>query len=151
MQSVLVESEKLRANLAGLIDKDTEAFNAVMAAFGMPKNTEEEQGRRATAIQEATKNATLVPLEVMSLCERALALAKIAAEKGNKNSASDTGVAALMLRAACSGAGLNVRINLAGLNDEVFVRGTIEKMKVISSGVEQLAIETQAIVSKAIG
>jgi formiminotetrahydrofolate cyclodeaminase len=151
MQSALTESERLRRDLAELIDKDTEAFNAVMAAFGMPKNTEEEQHRRERAIQDATKSATLVPLNVMSLCERALALTKITAEKGNRNSVSDAGVAALMLQAACSGAGLNVRINLTGLNDEVFVQGTIEKTRVISGRVEQLAAETLGVVSKAIG
>jgi len=117
----------------------------------MPKNTEEEQLQRTSAIQEATQRATLVPLKVMELCESALILTKVVAEKGNKNSASDAGVAALMLQAACAGAGLNVRINLAALNDEVFVRGTIEKMKVISGKVEQLAAETLMLVNKAIG
>jgi len=151
MQSVLAHSEKLRRDLTEMIDQDTEAFNSVMAAFGMPKNTEEEQLQRTSAIQEATQRATLVPLKVMELCESALILTKVVAEKGNKNSASDAGVAALMLQAACAGAGLNVRINLAALNDEVFVRGTIEKMKVISGKVEQLAAETLMLVNKAIG
>ncbi|MBM4159618.1 MAG: cyclodeaminase/cyclohydrolase family protein [Ignavibacteria bacterium] len=151
IQSVLAQSEKLRRDLTEMIDQDTEAFNSVMAAFGMPKNTEEEQLQRTSAIQEATQRATLVPLNVMELCERALILAKVVAEKGNKNSVSDAGVAALMLQAACAGAGLNVRINLVALKDEVFVGGTIERMKVISGRVEELAAETLALVNSAIG
>lgn len=151
IQSVLGQSEKLRQELTELIDKDTEAFNSVMAAFAMPKNTEDEQRQRDSAIQEATKRATLVPLSVMGLCARALALTKIVAEKGNKKSASDAGVAALMLQSACGGAALNVRINLASLNDEPFVRQTTEETKGISRNVEQLAAEALLLVNKSIG
>jgi formiminotetrahydrofolate cyclodeaminase len=151
MQSVLVESEDLRKKMTVLVEKDTEAFNAVMAAFGMPKNTEEEQKQRAAAIQQATKSAALVPLDVMSLCGHALSLAKVVAEKGNKNSASDAGVAALMLQAACAGAALNVRINLASLSDASFVRETTEQMKGTSEKAEQLVAETLRLVNKAIG
>jgi len=151
MQSVLRQSEKLRQELTLLIDKDTEAFNGVMAALAMPKATEEEQSRRSSLIQEATKRATLVPLSVMGLCERALALTRVVAEKGNKNSTSDSGVAALMLQSACSGAGLNVRINLTSLNDEQFVRQTTEEMKGITRKVEQLAGETLLLVNQSIG
>jgi formiminotetrahydrofolate cyclodeaminase len=117
----------------------------------MPKATEEEQSRRSSLIQEATKRATLVPLSVMGLCERALALTRFVAEKGNKNSTSDAGVAALMLQSACSGAGLNVRINLTSLNDEQFVRQTTEEMKGITRKVEQLAEEVLLLVNKSIG
>ncbi|MEK6756649.1 MAG: cyclodeaminase/cyclohydrolase family protein [Bacteroidota bacterium] len=151
IQSVLGQSEKLRQELTELIDKDTEAFNSVMAAFAMLKNTEDEQRQRDSAIQEATKRATLVPLSVMGLCARALALTKIVAEKGNKKSASDAGVAALMLQSACGGAALNVRINLASLNDEPFVRQTTEETKGISRKVEQLAAEALLLVNQSIG
>jgi glutamate formiminotransferase/formiminotetrahydrofolate cyclodeaminase len=151
IQSVLRQSEKLRQELTLLIDKDTEAFNGVMAALAMPKATEEEQSRRSSLIQEATKRATLVPLSVMGLCERALALTRVVAEKGNKNSTSDAGVAALMLQSACSSAGLNVRINLTSLNDEQFVRQTTEEMKGITRKVEQLAGETLLLVNQSMG
>jgi formiminotetrahydrofolate cyclodeaminase len=87
----------------------------------------------------------------MGLCERALALTRVVAEKGNKNSTSDAGVAALMLQSACSGAGLNVRINLTSLNDEQFVRQTTEEMKGITRKVEQLAEEVLLLVNKSIG
>ena len=69
MVAVLQQTEALRNELAALIDKDTEVFNTVMAAYGLPKGTEQEQAARTAAIQEATKSATLVPLQVMTVCE----------------------------------------------------------------------------------
>jgi len=150
LQSVLVESENLRKKMTALVEKDTEAFNAVMAAFGMSKSTEKEQKQRAAAIQQATKSATLVPLDVMSLCGHALSLAKVVAEKGNRNSASDAGVAALMLQAGCASAELNVRINLTSLNDESFVRQTTEKMSELSERVKRLASDTLQVVDRSI-
>jgi len=139
MIGLLGQADELKARLTSLIDQDTEAFNRVMEAFGMPRTTEAEKERRSTAIQEATKQATLVPLEVMKLAERALTLAKSVAEKGNVNSISDAGVAGLMLRAACEGAALNVRINLATLNDGQFVAETRALMDAIATNVEVLA------------
>lgn len=139
MIGLLGQADELKARLTSLIDQDTEAFNRVMEAFGMPRTTEAEKERRSTAIQEATKQATLVPLEVMKLAERALTLAKSVAEKGNVNSISDAGVAGLMLRAACEGAALNVRINLATLKDGQFVAETRALMDAIATNVEVLA------------
>jgi formiminotetrahydrofolate cyclodeaminase len=151
LQAILAESEEVRMTFTGLVEKDTEAFNAVMAAFGMPKNTDEEQKKRAAAIQQATTSATLVPLEVMSLCEQAASLAKGVGEKGSKNSASDAGVAAVMLEAACAGAELNVRINLASLKDESFVRQTADKARQVSENVSRLVAETLSLVNRSIG
>ncbi len=124
MEAVLKEAEELRTEFTVLIDEDTTAFNGVMTAFSLPKNTDQEQLARSVAIQEATKAAATVPLRVMQLCERAMPLATIVAKKGNVNSISDAGVAAAMLHAACIGAALNVRINLATLKDEAFVEQT---------------------------
>ncbi len=121
MKRVLEQSEQLRAQFTELIDRDTLAFNKVMEAFGLPKDTEPQKALRSVAITEATKEATLVPLEVMKHCIDALALAQTVALKGNPNSLSDAGVSALMLHAALEGAALNVRINLNGLNDPEFV------------------------------
>ncbi len=130
-------SELLRAKLTDLIDQDTEAFKGVMKAFGMPKETEEQKSLRSAAIQEATKESTFVPLEVMRICERGLTLAKAVALRGNVNSISDAGVAALMLHAGCRGAALNVRINLATLKDEQFVGETTEEMTRILASADQ--------------
>ena len=150
MKSVVEQSEQLRKELTQLIDKDTEAFNSVMAAFGLPKGTELEQAARTAAIQEATKGATLVPLSVMSACEKALLHARTVAQKGNKNSASDAGVAALLLHAGCAGAALNVRINLGGLTDAAFVQQTTQQLKAIVNNVEALTREVLAEVEKSL-
>lgn len=150
MESVLQQSERLRAGMARLVDEDTEVFKEVMAAFGLPKESSEEQEQRTAAIQAATKKATLVPLNLMKLTDEAITLAKIVAEKGNKNSVSDAGVAALMLQAACSGAALNVRINLGSLKDESFVQETAGHMKGIAQRVEAGVMETLIFVNKSV-
>lgn len=121
VKNILSKSEELRKNFTALIDKDTEAFNKVMEAYSLPKDTDDQKALRTAAIQEATKEATLVPLRVMKLVVDALALTKVIAEKGNSNSISDAGVGALMLHAAAEGAALNVLINLNGINDQEFV------------------------------
>lgn len=151
MTAVLQETEKLRKELTLLIDKDTEAFNAVMAAFGLPKGTEQEQKARAAAVLEATKSATMIPLQVMTVCQQALLHTLIVAQKGNKNSASDAGVAALMLQAGCSGAALNVRINLNGLSDTEFVQKTTQRCREILREVDDLAGKVAEAVDSSIG
>ena len=151
MKAVLEQTELLRKELTQLIDKDTEAFNSVMAAFGMPKGTEQEQAARSAAVQEATKAATLVPLSVMRTCEKALLHARTVAQKGNKNSASDAGVAALMFQAGCGGAALNVRINLGGLNDAAFVQQIVQQSDEIARNVEKATREVLAEVEKSLG
>jgi formiminotetrahydrofolate cyclodeaminase len=150
MKVILAQTELLREELTQLIDKDTEAFNSVMAAFGLPKGTEQEQSARSVAIQAATKAATLIPLSVIRSCEKALRHARIVAQKGNKNSASDAGVAALMLQAGCAGAALNVRINLSGLNDATFVKQIAEESASLSQNVEKLTRDVLAEVEKSL-
>jgi formiminotetrahydrofolate cyclodeaminase len=121
MTSIMKQSETLRSICTHLIDRDTEAFNKVMEAFGLPKENDDQKALRNAAIQEATKEATLVPLELMKHIIDALALANIVAEKGNSNSVSDAGVSAIMLNAACESAALNVQINLNSITDMEFV------------------------------
>ena len=128
MKSVLKRSEELRRMFTSLIDRDTEAFNKVMEAFGLPKDTEDQKALRSAAIQGATKEAALVPLSVMQHVIDALALAKVVAEKGNANSVSDSGVSALMLHAAAEGAALNVQINLGSITDTEFVGWRTEEV-----------------------
>ena len=107
--------------LLALIDEDTQAFNGIMTAFGLPKNTEEEKQIRHAAIQSATKNAMEIPFQVMQTAYGAMEMIKAMAEIGNPNSVSDAGVGALALRAAVMGAGLNVKINASGLDDKIYV------------------------------
>jgi formiminotetrahydrofolate cyclodeaminase len=121
MEAALISSEKLRAKFTALIDEDTTAFRKVMAAFGLPKETNEQNAQRIASIQEATKEATVVPLRLMELCAEAIEIVKIVVEKGNPSSLSDTGVAVLMLKAACEGAALNIHINLSIIQDAAFI------------------------------
>ncbi len=105
--------------LLRLVDEDTSAFNQIMAAFGLPKGTEEEKAARMQAIQDATLNAILTPLEVMKTAFESMEVLQAMAEIGNPNSVSDAGVGALCARTAVQGAYLNVLINLADFKDKV--------------------------------
>ena len=109
--------QALMRELLHLVDEDTEAFNRIMAAFGMPKKTDEEKAARSAAIQAATLYATQVPLHTMQASYEAFSICRAMAEEGNPNSVSDAGVGALAARAAVLGAGLNVKINAGSLKD----------------------------------
>ncbi len=111
------KGQELMAELLHLVDEDTEAFNRIMAAFGLPKKTDEDKAARSQAIQEATLYATEVPLHTMQASFRAFDICRAMAEEGNPNSVSDAGVGALAARAAVLGAGLNVKINAGSLKD----------------------------------
>lgn len=120
MKQVLADATILRGEMEKLIEEDARSFDAVMSAFKMPKETEEEKNLRRERIEEATKVATEVPLEVMRKCLAGLDLCTVVAEKGNRNSVSDAGVASLQFEAGAKGAMLNVLINLPGIKDEEF-------------------------------
>lgn len=139
MLSIVGQADELRAHLTALIDKDTEAFNQVMKAFTLPKATDDEKRIRSEAIQAATKHATLVPLEVMKLCEQAIVVTAAVAEHGNVNSITDAGVAGLILKAGCEGAALNVQINLATLKDKTFVDETTTLVSALLTNVEAVS------------
>jgi formiminotetrahydrofolate cyclodeaminase len=148
MKRVLGQAEELRGQFAVLIDKDTEAFNKVMEAFSLPKETEPQIALRRVAINEATKEATLIPLEVMKHCIDALALAQEVAANGNPNSVSDAGVSALMLSASCEGAALNVRINLKTLADMDFVGWKSDEVESLLRTSRMMLEETMEIVGE---
>lgn len=112
------EGQKIMRQLLLLVDEDTEAFNGIMAAYSMPKQTDEEKNARTDAIQKATKHAAEVPLETMLTALEVFSLCNAMAEQGNPASVTDVGVGALAARAAVLGAGLNVKINAASLQDE---------------------------------
>jgi formiminotetrahydrofolate cyclodeaminase len=111
----------LRDRLTVLVDKDSDAYALVAAAFKLPKGSDEEKTARKDAIQAAARQATDVPLETMRTCRDALRHAVIVARNGNRNATSDVGVAVELLLAGVKGAGLNVDINLAGLTDPQYV------------------------------
>ncbi|MCA1760527.1 MAG: glutamate formimidoyltransferase, partial [Bacteroidales bacterium] len=108
------KGKKYHDELLKCVDEDTEAFNKIMAAFGLPKSNEQEKAERKQAIQKATKTAMEIPLKVMQLAHDSLEVMQAMAETGNPNSVSDAGVGALCARTAVEGAYLNVKINAAG-------------------------------------
>lgn len=108
--------------LLKLVDEDTAAFNAIMDAFSLPKNNDQEKKQRSAAIQAATKHAIEIPFEVMQTAYQSLEVIQAMAATGNPNSLSDAGVGALCARTAVYGAYLNVRINAGGLSDKEFAK-----------------------------
>jgi glutamate formiminotransferase/formiminotetrahydrofolate cyclodeaminase len=124
-----VKAQQLKDELLSLVDEDTAAFNQVMDAFGLPKDSADEKKARAAAIEEATKHAAEVPLKVMETASKSYRLLSEMAEKGNPASISDVGVGILAVRACIGGAALNVRINLGQLKDEKFKSALVKKVQ----------------------
>ncbi len=134
------QGQEVLGRLLSLVDEDTAAFNRIMAAFGMPKGTEEETAARDAAIEEATLYATQVPLRTMQEAAKVFPIVRAMAESGNPNSVSDAGVGALAARAAVLGAQLNVAINAAGLKD----RGTADRLVSEAESIAAHAIREEA-------
>ncbi|MDO4564117.1 MAG: cyclodeaminase/cyclohydrolase family protein [Clostridia bacterium] len=127
MLSAIEAGAPFLAGMTASIDRDTEAFNEVMAAFALPKATEEEKAARKEAIELATMAATGVPYELMQSCAEAMELLGGLEGQINPNCASDLGVAALCIKTAVQGAWLNVLINLGGISNESFRDEHIER------------------------
>jgi glutamate formiminotransferase/formiminotetrahydrofolate cyclodeaminase len=119
--------QRLKDDLLRAMDRDTEAFDRVMACFRMPKKTDEQKRARAAAVEAAVKQATLVPLGTLETCPDLLDLCERVAALGNPSSLSDAGVAGLMARAAALGAYYNVLINLAGIEDREWRRDVLRR------------------------
>jgi len=120
LDQIAADAERLREELVGLVDEDAAAFDRVMAAFRLPKDTDELKAARSEQIQAAYKAAVEPPLRV---CRDALAVLELAeqiVEQGNPNAVSDAGVAALLAASALEGAALNVEINLGSIKEESF-------------------------------
>jgi formiminotetrahydrofolate cyclodeaminase len=128
MADLLERASSLRASLTLSIDRDADAYAAVLTAFRMAKGTDEEKKTRATAIQEAFKEAARVPVSVAEMATAVMGLAEIAVTEGNRNAATDGLVGALMARAAVFGAAANVRINLVSITDAAFRDVMAEKV-----------------------
>jgi formiminotetrahydrofolate cyclodeaminase len=116
----LENSSKLREEFILLADKDAEVFTEVMEAYRLPHESDEQKSERSQAVEEATKRAALVPMDVLRRCEVLSSLSRSVALKGNENSISDAGVAAIMAYAAAQSAALNILINLSTITDEDF-------------------------------
>jgi glutamate formiminotransferase/formiminotetrahydrofolate cyclodeaminase len=146
-----VKAQQLKDELLFLVDEDTAAFNKVMAAFGLPKDSAEEKSARSAAIQSANQYAAEIPLRVMETALRAYPLLADMAEQGNTASISDVGVGLLAVRACIEGAGMNVRINLSGLKDKEVSAALGEKMRGIVGGSEAEFKRVRAIVESKLG
>ena len=129
------KGQGIMKELVGLVDEDTAAFDRIMAAFGLPKGTDEERAARAEAIEEATLYASQVPLRTMKASFKVFEVARAMATEGNPNSVSDAGVGALAARSAVLGACLNVKINAVGLKDK-------EKAATLIAEAEGIAAKT---------
>ncbi len=151
MKRVLEKSETLRKELKELITKDAESYQKVVDSRKLTKHTDIEIERRDGAIQEATKEAASVPLQVMEKAFEALKLAKIVGEKGNVNTVSDAGVASLLALASIEGAGYNVRINLSGIGDQDFVKDVRGKMEKILAEANDLGEKIKKSVEENLG
>jgi glutamate formiminotransferase/formiminotetrahydrofolate cyclodeaminase len=135
MRTVAARAQELKDAFLRAVDDDSRAFDEVMSAMKLPKKTDDEIRRRREALESATRKAVEVPLSVVGSCADAAELVDAVARKGNRNSVSDAGVAALALRAAAAGAALNVLINLPGLSDKSYVGKTRRKTADLSARV----------------
>ena len=144
------KGQTLMTELLHLVDEDTQAFNRIMAAFGMPKGSDEEKAARSQAIQDATLYATQVPLRTMKASLQAFDICRAMAEGGNPASVSDAGVGALAARAAVLGAGLNVKINAASLKDRDRASAFTAEVDALVAQADQAECEIMTIVESKI-
>jgi methenyltetrahydrofolate cyclohydrolase len=128
LAGALATTGGIRAQLGDAIDADTTAYDAVVAAYKLPKATDEEKAARSEAIQRALRGATDVPLRVMRLSAEGLTAAAIVAAHGNPSASSDVGVAVALLRAGLEGARLNVEVNLGSIKDDTYKGAVAEEV-----------------------
>ena len=141
-----VKGQELRKSLLQLVDEDTMAFNRIMEAFGLPKNTAEDVAVRKDAIENATKGAIAIPFQIMEKSMASMEIMKAMAEMGLQASVSDAGVGALCARTAVKGAFLNVKINASELKDEAYKQDVLKKGNAIQAETEKLEKEILEVV-----
>lgn len=136
MNDLQGKAEAIRNRMLELSQADADVFNIFMHALGLPKNTDEEKATRSVAIQQAYKDAAMVPFEIGELAYQIFDLADLASRKGNQNLITDGIIAAINARAAVKAAFLNVRINLSGIKDGAFVTDITAKMNAIEKDLD---------------
>src|SRR5437660_4777101 len=146
-----VKAQRLKDDLLSLVDEDTNAFNKVMDAFGLSRDSADEKAARAAAIERATKHAAEVPLKVMETAANSYELLSQMAGTGNPASISDVGVGTLATRACIEGAAMNVRINLGQLKDEKFKSARRQKVQEICVDSEAQFKRINEVVESKIG
>ncbi len=150
MIATAVRAQALKDALLAAVDRDTRAFNKVIEAFRLPKTTPGQADEKGRAVEEANKEATLVPLEVLEMAGEAVALAGAAAAKGNRNSVSDAGVAGVAGQAAGEGAYYNVLINLIGIKDPLFTAKTRRRAESLKKVLDKEGKAVRAVIAKAL-
>ncbi len=143
---LLQQAESLRGQLADMVRADVDAFNQVMGAYGLARDTDAQKAERSAAIQTALKQAADVPLACAQLCADVIRLTRPMAAIGNKNVISDAGVAVVAAEAALRSAALNVYVNIGAIKDEVYVADRRHRLEQILAGSEQLTEEVYALV-----
>jgi len=151
MTAVALRAQSLKDEFLSAVDRDSRAFDKVMEAFRMPKATPEQAEGKDRALEEASKEATLVPLEVLGNAVEAARLARTAAAKGNKNSLSDAGVAAVAAGAAGEGARFNILINLRGIADEAFTTRVRNRSAKLMRDLERVVAAVRKIMDRQLG
>jgi methenyltetrahydrofolate cyclohydrolase len=146
MKDVLGKAEALRLRLTGMIEDDVKAFDAVMGAYGMPKETDADKAARDKAIQAALKQATDVPMRCCHAAREVIDLGAIAADKGNLNVISDAGVGVLAAYAALRSAALNVFTNARMINDKTFAEAKLKELNQLLAGAETATEKAYGIV-----
>lgn len=151
VRKLLDSSEKERKSLENLIQKDTEVYGILSAAYKMPRESEEDKKKRKSAIQQALREATMVPFSIAERCLEVARLSKVAAEIGNVGAVSDAGVAALLAFAGAEGAALNIRINVVSIEDREFAEGKWTETQDILSSVSELKDEVVKLTYEKLG
>ena len=146
MKDVIAKAEALRHRLTGMIQDDVKAFDSVMAAYGLPKETDADKANRETAIQAALKQATDVPLACCRAAREVIDLALAASEKGNLNVISDAGVAVLAAYAALRSGALNVYTNAKMITDKTFADAKLKELEGLLTGAEGATEKAYGIV-----
>ena len=137
VRAILAEAEGARARLQAGVRADAAAYGGVMAALGLPLGTDREKEARRQSIQEAMKEATRAPLEILEGCAAVLTLCERAVRPTNPNAASDVVVATLLAAAGLEGAAANVETNLGSIKDEEFVADARRRLAAARDGLQQ--------------
>ncbi len=146
LQEIEAQAKSVQARLEALVDEDSRAYEAVVAAMHMPKASDGERTARVEAVQVAYQKATMVPLETIERCVEVLQLAEQAAEKGSRGASTDAGVAVVLAEAAIRGASLNCRVNLASIKDESFRGSTEDRLAALLKRADEIGHRAIAVV-----
>jgi len=148
LQAAMKKANALSAQLSDMSQADVDAFNGVMSAYGMAKDSDEEKAARSQAIQTALKEATDVPLACAKLAREVMAISKLVAEKGNKNAITESGISVLVAYAALRSAALNVTINIGHIKDEAFACDRQKQLEQVLEGSDDLLAAVNSAVKE---